>query len=1205
MIAITMLQLWFYVLIFDYQLAEHAVKLVHSEISYNQPELSPCAQWNASGITLVSEVTHGWSPETIFIDRDNTIYAIAFNKDYIYQWNEDSVNISRRNFHNLIGPLDLFITSPDNFYFMTGYSNARITKWNPNTFDTVPIVHFCERCFDIFIAINNVLYCSMEDRHQIATKALYENSSTIDIVAGIGIEGSISNMLHYPQGIFVNSNFDLYVADRSNHRIQLFRSGEFNGTTVVGRSDTIDLTHPSSVTLDANNNIYVVDTDNRRIVVSGQYGFRCLVGCSQVYGEASDQLANPKSMAFDNYDFTPNETVIRTTKNITAVPRDTMLTSLSLRATNGPTYIDHCDESSSDFDHISMPEDSKLRIQIYVQIFTVGLYRFSIDSDDDVFGYLHKDYVNPRDLSENALFKLRGSCDLNQFQMPIYLQTNITYVLAIVTADLQMLEPLSVHVFGPNNVRLTRADTSLNITSVYSSELDTKSPMFTPTACGQLDSHFEAVEFTVTETGVYTIIGDSSVGMDAYLYEDSFNPFNLKTQLIAENHIYDVCNFQSHIVTRLVMDTKYVFVVATQFQDDEGTFSVFVFGPNNVSFNRIDNIPLVVQSKYLSELTGNSLIYSPTGCGFLNHYFEALELHVIETGDYTITSQSVGYPEGSLYENNFDVFNPKLNLIELHNEKYECYNEPQFVTRLLANNKYILVVTTLHKGLEIRFSVLVTGPKKVTFKRILVQSTYTSVLTEDTPTYPRVCGKGNYHYETIEVNVEESGTYNFGANSSLMLYGQLHKDSFNSLNPTENELTHSNRSCDGYRLFHFTAHLEINTTYILLVTTFEPNQQGEFMIVACGTKNVNLTRLVNSQSSCVIGDRCHSYTKGIGMTIDDILRNEIQQTTIFSDQSFVVKMSAIVTMVMFVGGMINGLLSLLTFRNVELRKTGCGIYLLASSVTSLFTISVFTFKFWFVLYNHINVSVNAPVFRDVCIFLEPFLKILVYLDTWLNSCVAIERAVNVYKGVQFDKKKSRRAARWIVKILPIFIVATIIHEPMHRHLFEYTNEIYGSDENRNQTNETIRYETEKYVLCVVTYPSFVQNYNTTILFLHLIVPFLANLCSTLYIIFGNARRRSTIQTKQTFQELVLKQINEHKQLIVSPLILLVLSLPRLIISLISGCIDASNNPSLYLCAYFISFTPSMLIFIVFVLPSDLYMKTFKDSLRKYRPRSHR
>ncbi|CAF1681637.1 unnamed protein product, partial [Adineta ricciae] len=138
MIAITILQLWFYVLIFDYQLAEHAVKLVHPEpdsvsveISYNQPELSPCAEWNASGITLVSEVTHGWSPVTIFIDRDNTIYAIAFNKDYIYQWNEDSVNIT------------------DNFYFMTGYSNARITKWNPNTFDTVPIVHFCERCFDI------------------------------------------------------------------------------------------------------------------------------------------------------------------------------------------------------------------------------------------------------------------------------------------------------------------------------------------------------------------------------------------------------------------------------------------------------------------------------------------------------------------------------------------------------------------------------------------------------------------------------------------------------------------------------------------------------------------------------------------------------------------------------------------------------------------------------------------------------------------------------------------------------------------------------------------------------------------------------------------------------------------------------------------------------------------------------------------------
>jgi len=148
------------------------------------------------------------------------------------------------------------------------------------------------------------------------------------------------------------------------------------------------------------------------------------------------------------------------------------------------------------------------------------------------------------------------------------------------------------------------------------------------------------------------------------------------------------------------------------------------------------------------------------------------------------------------------------------------------------------------------------------------------------------------------------------------------------------------------------------------------------------------------------------------------------------------------------------------------------------------------------------------------------------------------------------------------------------------------------------------YETENHVLCVINYSRSVQDYNSAILFFHLIAPFVANLFSALYIIFGTARQRSVTRPKQTYREHVLEQFNEHKQLVISPIILLILALPRLIISLLSGCVDASKNPWLYLCGYFISFIPSMLIFVVFVFPSELYMKTFKESLRRWRRRTH-
>jgi hypothetical protein len=325
-------------------------------------------------------------------------------------------------------------------------------------------------------------------------------------------------------------------------------------------------------------------------------------------------------------------------------------------------------------------------------------------------------------------------------------------------------------------------------------------------------------------------------------------------------------------------------------------------------------------------------------------------------------------------------------------------------------------------------------------------------------------------------------------------------------------------------------------------------------------------------------------------------------------------MSAALTMIMFAGGLINSVLSLLTFQSIELRKVGCGIYLLSSSITSLLTISMLAVKFWFVVLTQINVSLNLSVLRRGCVSVEPLLKFFVYLDTWLNACVAVERAIHVSRGVNFNKDKSKRIARWITIILPLFVMITIIHEPIHRNLLEYTTEKYQSKQYENWTNESMeyetanneseKYETENHVLCVINYSRSVQDYNTVILFFHLIAPFVANLFSALYIIFGSARQRSVARTHQTYKEHVFEQLSEHKQLVISPVILLILSLPRLVISLVSRCVDASNNPWLYLCGYFISFTPSMLIFVVFVFPSELYMKTFKESLRMWRRRTH-
>jgi DNA-binding beta-propeller fold protein YncE len=135
-------------------------------------------------------------------------------------------------------------------------------------------MNICQQCWDLFININNVLYCSLSERHQIIAKSLNNDLNLLTIVGGTGSAGLTSNTLHNPRGIFVDTTLNLYVADCGNDRIQLFQSGKLSATTIVG---------------------------NNRIVGSNANGFGCIIGCSGSSGSASYELNHPWAISFDSY----------------------------------------------------------------------------------------------------------------------------------------------------------------------------------------------------------------------------------------------------------------------------------------------------------------------------------------------------------------------------------------------------------------------------------------------------------------------------------------------------------------------------------------------------------------------------------------------------------------------------------------------------------------------------------------------------------------------------------------------------------------------------------------------------------------------------------------------------------------------------------------------------------------------------------------
>ena len=270
--------------------------------SYNQPKFSVCATWNPYAVTFADNNTVGSLPTDVFVDTDNTVYVVSGSLNSVLVWSEGSNIIARNLSDNLTNPHAVFTTNNDDIYVSNDVSNRRLQKWSSGGTNSLIVMNISSRCFSFFIDVKGTLYCSLDSQHLVVTMSLSSQSGDVTIIAGNGTSGAATNMLYSPNGIFVDRKFNLYVADCWNHRIQLFPTGQSNGTTVVGARapGTMPLTYPSAVLLDADNYIFVAD-ENHRIIRSGPSGTQCVLGCTGIPGSAPNQLNKPYSMSFDSY----------------------------------------------------------------------------------------------------------------------------------------------------------------------------------------------------------------------------------------------------------------------------------------------------------------------------------------------------------------------------------------------------------------------------------------------------------------------------------------------------------------------------------------------------------------------------------------------------------------------------------------------------------------------------------------------------------------------------------------------------------------------------------------------------------------------------------------------------------------------------------------------------------------------------------------
>ncbi|CAF1397483.1 unnamed protein product, partial [Didymodactylos carnosus] len=185
---------------------------------------------------------------------------------------------------------------------------------------------------------------------------------------------------------------------------------------------------------------------------------------------------------------------------------------------------------------------------------------------------------------------------------------------------------------------------------------------------------------------------------------------------------------------------------------------------------------------------------------------------------------------------------------------------------------------------------------------------------------------------------------------------------------------------------------------------------------------------------CYHGTICQFATTGYSLSLDAIIGSYIRNDG--GNQPFIINLSIVIVTVMFLIGVPTNLLSILTFCQKKPREYGCGIYLLSSSIVSLFTICLFTYKFFYLLITQIFLVTNRQFLLLSCILIEYLLKFLPIIVDWFNACVASERVFNVLLMTHFNKKISVCAAKFVSILVVLIAIISLIHDPFNRQIID-------------------------------------------------------------------------------------------------------------------------------------------------------------------------
>ena len=129
----------------------------------------------------------------------------------------------------------------------------------------------------------------------------------------------------------------------------------------------------------------------------------------------------------------------------------------------------------------------------------------------------------------------------------------------------------------------------------------------------------------------------------------------------------------------------------------------------------------------------------------------------------------------------------------------------------------------------------------------MLTSTYSSELTNKNLMFTRNgSSSGNFYYEVINITVPAAGQYIFQCKSNLDTFAYIYNQTFNPLNPAANLLNAFDD--ENYERWEFSIMMNFPgpETILLILTTYNPNVTGPFLIVGSGYNKVIFNRMAST-----------------------------------------------------------------------------------------------------------------------------------------------------------------------------------------------------------------------------------------------------------------------------------------------------------------------------------------------------------------------